>query len=279
MPLIPPPEAVFRSRPLCQPSGRSGGSGSRSRLAEKFNLMKLPLRAEQCWCCYNRLVPKADCGRRRLAKLLWTCRGQLAAVTLAIPTVRRSHEAKPASTPVPSPAAWQVVGGPVPLRRKVHPNLMPQLIEPPLPLHREAADQASFKGEVGFRADATLVRASQHEEMLSRIAILESLIAELPKQPVGIGHNRPPITQEDIGEITQAILILKAQPAIDEARAAGSTLMKFGERLGAYLLKQANVFISEAVKSAGKETGKRLVQSPVGRRRICRRHVWPNYIG
>jgi hypothetical protein len=38
--------------------------------------------------------------------------------------------------------------------------------------------------------------------------------------------------------------------------------MKFGERLGAYLLKQADVFISEAVKSAGKETGKRLMQSP-----------------
>jgi len=131
---------------------------------------------------------------------------------------------------------------------------MPRLIEPPLPLRREAADQASVKGEVD--------KAAQHEEMLSRIAILESLIAELPKQPVGIGHNRPPITQEDIGEITQAILILKAQPAIDEARAAGSTLMKFGERLGAYLLKQADVFISEAVKSAGKETGKRLVQSP-----------------
>jgi putative transposase len=53
---------VFRSRPLCQPSGRSGGSGSRSRLAEKFNLMKLPVRAEQCWCCYNRLIPTADCG-------------------------------------------------------------------------------------------------------------------------------------------------------------------------------------------------------------------------
>jgi hypothetical protein len=38
--------------------------------------------------------------------------------------------------------------------------------------------------------------------------------------------------------------------------------MTIGERLGTYLLKQADVFISEAVKSAGKEFGKRLVQSP-----------------
>ena len=44
--------------------------------------------------------------------------------------------------------------------------------------------------------------------------------------------------------------------------AAGSTLMRFGEKLGTYLLKQADVFVSEAVKSGGKEFGKRLVQSP-----------------
>jgi hypothetical protein len=112
----------------------------------------------------------------------------------------------------------------------------------------------------------TLHEAPQHEEMLSRIAILESLIAELPKRQIGIGHNQQLITQDDVQEIKQAIAVLKAQPVVptapDEARAAGSTLMRFGERLGTYLLKQADVFISEAVKSAGKETGKRLVQSP-----------------
>jgi hypothetical protein len=140
----------------------------------------------------------------------------------------------------------------------------------------EPADQANFKGEGGFRADTTMVRAARHAAMLSWIAALERLLAELskhkklitelPKLPIGIGHNRPPITNEDIKEIRQAVAVLKAQPVVptasDELRAAGSTLMRFGEELGTYLLKQADVFVSEAVKSAGKEFGKRLVQSP-----------------
>src|SRR5262249_37306390 len=106
----------------------------------------------------------------------------------------------------------------------------------------------------------------QYEEMLSRIAVLERLIAELPKQRPGIGHNRRPIGDDEVQEIKQAIAILKAQPAVptapDEARVAGSILMMIGERLGAYLVKQTDIFVSEAVKSAGKEFGKRLVQSP-----------------
>jgi hypothetical protein len=128
----------------------------------------------------------------------------------------------------------------------------------PLPLRA----QAHLKSEGGLRAVTIIERAARHEEMLRRIEFLESLIAKLPKQQPGIGHNRPPITKEDVQEITQAIAILKAQPAIGKARAAGSTLMRFGERLGTYLLNQADVFVSEAVKSGGKEFGKRLVQSP-----------------
>jgi hypothetical protein len=97
----------------------------------------------------------------------------------------------------------------------------------------------------------------QYEEMLSRIAVLERLIAELPKQRPGIGHNRPPIGEEEVQEITQAVAILKAQPvAPDKAEAAGSTLRKIGERLGTYL----DAFLLEAAKSAGKEFGKRLMQ-------------------
>jgi hypothetical protein len=64
------------------------------------------------------------------------------------------------------------------------------------------------------------------------------LIAELPKQQRSIGHNIRPITGDDVQEIT-AVAILKSQPVVptapDEARAAGSTLMRFGERLGSYL--------------------------------------------
>jgi hypothetical protein len=124
-------------------------------------------------------------------------------------------------------------------------------VEPILP-PGEAADKASFKGEVD--------KAAQHEEMLSRITILEALIAELPKQPVGIGHNQPLITKDDVQEIKQAIAILKAQPvvptALDQVRASGSIPKKVGERLKTYL----DAFMLEAAKSGGKEAGKRLVQ-------------------
>jgi hypothetical protein len=44
--------------------------------------------------------------------------------------------------------------------------------------------------------------------MLSRIATLERLMAELPKQYQGIGHNRPPISDDDIEEIKQAVASL-----------------------------------------------------------------------
>jgi hypothetical protein len=111
-----------------------------------------------------------------------------------------------------------------------------------------------------LRAEATLIRPAQYEEMLAQVAVLERLIAELPKQPPGIGHNRPLISEEEVGEIAEAIAILKVQPVVptapDEARAAASTLKRTGERLGAYL----DTFLSEAAKSAGKEFGKRLVQ-------------------
>jgi hypothetical protein len=131
----------------------------------------------------------------------------------------------------------------------------------PLPL-RDPADQAAFKAEVKEEVelrdttDATVTRAAQYEEMLSRIAVLERFIAELPNQR-GIGHNLPPIGDEDVPEITQVIVTLKAQPlAPDKAKAAQSTLKKIGKRLGTYV----DAFLLEASKSAGKEFGKRVVQ-------------------
>jgi hypothetical protein len=120
---------------------------------------------------------------------------------------------------------------------------------PPLPL-REAADQASVKAdmELGVTVEATVIRAAPHKEMLSWIEVLEALIAELPKQRRGIGDNLQPITKEDVQEITHAIAILKVQPVVptapDDAKAAGSTLMRFGEQVGKYLLKQADVEVA-----------------------------------
>ena len=111
--------------------------------------------------------------------------------------------------------------------------------------------------KVGVQVEKTVIRAAPYQEMLSRIEVLERLIAELPKQQRRIGHNIRPITNEDIQEISQAVAVLKAQPVVpDKAKAAGSILKKIGERLGSYL----DDFLSEASKSAGKELGKRLVQ-------------------
>jgi hypothetical protein len=122
--------------------------------------------------------------------------------------------------------------------------------------------QASFKGEGGLRGDATLVKAAPHKAMLSWIEVLEALIAELPTQRRGIGHNLQLISDDELGSITKCVIILKHQPVVptapDDARAAGSTLKKIGERLGTYL----DACLLEASKSAGKEIGKRLAQLP-----------------
>jgi hypothetical protein len=116
-------------------------------------------------------------------------------------------------------------------------------------------------------------RPAHHKEMLSRIAILERLVAELREKSPGIGHNRPPESIEglpfgevELREIAEAIAVLKAQPVMpkapEEAEVAASTLNKIGDRLWTYLIKQADVFTSKLVESAANELGKRLVQSP-----------------
>jgi hypothetical protein len=114
-----------------------------------------------------------------------------------------------------------------------------------------------------YTADAQVGKAAQHEEMLRRTEFLESLIADLPEQPKGgPGHNRQPITQDDVHEIAQAIAVLKAQPVVptapDDVRAAQSVLQKIAGRLGTYL----DNFFLEAFKSAGKEFGKQLARAP-----------------
>src|SRR6266446_2212917 len=128
----------------------------------------------------------------------------------------------PASTP---PLDWLTIEQPTPTRRASSPA-MSGIVEP-LPV-------------AVYTADAQVGKAAQHEEMLRRTEFLESLIADLPEQPKGgPGHNRQPITQDDVHEIAQAIAVLKAQPVVptapDDVRAAASMLKKVGERLGIYL--------------------------------------------
>jgi hypothetical protein len=115
-----------------------------------------------------------------------------------------------------------------------------------------------------------------HQETLRRIAALESVIAEMPRRPVGIGHNGPPewidhtFEEGDYQAVAAAISVLKSAPTPSpEVASAASTLRTVGERIwdylirrGAYIAKQRDTFVSEATKSAGAEFGKRLVQSP-----------------
>ena len=116
-----------------------------------------------------------------------------------------------------------------------------------------AAIQEHTKAE--DQVDATVVRAASHKEMLSWIGVFERLIV-LPRPRSGIGHNLQPISDVEDQEIREAVAILKAQPVVptapDEARAAGSTLKKIGERLVTYL--------DTCLMEASKELGKRLVQ-------------------
>lgn len=107
-----------------------------------------------------------------------------------------------------------------------------------------------------------------HAEMLRRLSSLEKAMAQLPGVSPGIGHNRPPepieefpLTIADRTEIASAIDVLKAQPVEpqDEGKAAteaAETLKSKGQKVREWLAQQADTFISETVKEAGKEFGK-----------------------
>jgi hypothetical protein len=119
-----------------------------------------------------------------------------------------------------------------------------------------------------------------HAEMIEQIEALEREMADLREHQLhGIGHNNPPepidlappLNLKELDEIRKAMAVLKKQPPAPTARsskvkAAVALLMKFADRLrplaratGAYLAKQADNFVTEAVK----EAGKRIVQSPL----------------
>lgn len=124
-------------------------------------------------------------------------------------------------------------------------------------------------------ADATGASNPQalHAGMLRRIKFLELELQKLSSQSVGIGHNRPPEPidpvpfDDDDRRAVETAIVLSAQPPKPEtlpaeAGEAAAKLVTIGERLKAYAIKQGDVFVSEAVKSAGAELGKRIIQSP-----------------
>jgi hypothetical protein len=208
-------------------------------------------------------------------------------------TDRSDEESKPASQSVQIIAPQEQPDHPQPQFRpgvqdtNVGSETTSTTTEPP-PLHRAetAATPIGARGSSASQGKAELTLATStdpaalYQEMLSRTAVLEKMMAELNGQWPGIGHNNPPepietfsFGDDDRQALDQAVAVLKAQPlapvAPTDARNAATILKAIGERLwtdlvraGGYSAKQADAFISEAVKSAGTETGKRLVQLP-----------------
>jgi hypothetical protein len=114
-----------------------------------------------------------------------------------------------------------------------------------------------LRAEGRVQANASVGKPAQHKEMLSRAEVLDWLMANLPEQRLGgPGHNRPPITRDDVEEIKQANATIKALPVTPEAsdkvkaKAAASILLKIGERLGTYL----DAYLLEASKELGRKS-------------------------
>lgn len=111
------------------------------------------------------------------------------------------------------------------------------------------------------------------ETLVARVAILEAAVQELRElREIGIGHNRPPAgmetflpaTSEDLNDIDEFIALLKEQPAVPAI--VPPQLIEKGRRVskvGAKIAELADMAAKEAVKAAGHEAGKRLVQLPL----------------
>lgn len=113
--------------------------------------------------------------------------------------------------------------------------------------------------------------------MLNRITLLEREMSKLRAPRRGIGDNNPPerIEQISFGEndwraVEAACAILKTQQptqsappaeAVQAVKILWSVVHKL-RPVGAYVGKQAGIFVSEALKAAGAEVGKRAIQSP-----------------
>ena len=108
-----------------------------------------------------------------------------------------------------------------------------------------------------------------HEILLARVAVLEVAVQELRKP--GIGHNKPPadensflpVTSDDLDEIDRLVDLLKNQPSVPAAVPPQlTTQIRVVTQIGSKIAELADIYAKEAVKAAGQETGKRLVQLP-----------------
>lgn len=112
-----------------------------------------------------------------------------------------------------------------------------------------------------------------HQVLMTRVAVLEAAIQEIrrPHASIGIGHNQPPpdetalvpLTPDDVDEIDRLIAQLKDQPPAPAVVSAQLIQQSHDvSRIRAKAAQIVDTFINEAVKAAGQEVGKRLVQVP-----------------
>jgi hypothetical protein len=111
------------------------------------------------------------------------------------------------------------------------------------------------------------------QEMLQKLASLEEAMAQLSALTTQIGHNNPPdpiepvqFGNDEYTAVANAISTLKSvgpQTSVDKVIDAARRLKALGDNLKSYATKQADNFVSEAVKAAGSETGKWVVRLPL----------------
>jgi hypothetical protein len=141
-----------------------------------------------------------------------------------------------------------------------------------VPIAVTVTDSAGAQATAQVEATITPADAAAlHHELLSRIAILEEVMQAFDARPAGPGHNNPPepiggvsFGDADRQAIASAVTLLRAQPptapASPQVENAVTILGAIGDRLwsgmaraGAYSAKQLDAFVSEVVKSAGRE--------------------------
>jgi hypothetical protein len=179
---------------------------------------------------------------------------------------------------------------PRPLLAETNPtNWSPTLPEPPARRANLPIDQAQVLGPLPPAPDQDTDAAGEdslavqflgsaedpvllHETLMARVAVLEAALQELRSPgPAGIGHNRPPpdepafvpVSSSDLDEIDHLISLLKEQPPLPTAVPAQVVAQsRVVGQIGAKIGELADIFAKEAVKAAGHEIGKRLVQIP-----------------
>lgn len=103
-----------------------------------------------------------------------------------------------------------------------------------------------------------------HKKMLAALSDVDKEFGGFRPVPAGIGHNRPPepiaapvLDGEDLSELREAVGLLRRQPRdvivdLDRVKKAAQTLGNAASKVLAYCAKQADNFVTEAVKEGGK---------------------------